>query len=115
MCVVIDSKDIISNAFYAFSSNYADSEPLKLQYEIIDKYRCTLYKNMKKKYNYVMFQDEESDFYVYYKHTFVINDSVVYCTEVIDSEFIDKVNSIYPKEIQSIFEISRKNLLEELV
>lgn len=113
MCVVLSSKVIISNAFYAIfgSRNTAMST---LDYTTIEYYKTILYKMISKVCGYVMFSSNESAYIEIYNHYFIKNLDGVVCTDDLDESFINKVNSIYSSDIQEIIKKSYTRIVKEV-
>ncbi len=112
MCVVIDDKVIISNAFYA---NLKKFNQYLLDYDEVEKFKRILYKEIVKKYRYVMFSEDESNYIDVYEHLFIKENAGIVCFNEIDDSFINKVNSIYTEDIQKIIELSRDEMTNELL
>lgn len=108
MCVVIDSKVIISNAFYAMHKK--DDVCTVLEYKFVDQFKKLLYQRITNKYRYVLFSSEDSNCIEIYEHIFIKENDGILCVNSIDDSFIDKVNSVYSSDIQNIIEQSRSEM-----
>lgn len=108
MCVVIDSKVIISNTFYAYYEK--GNANRVLTYDKIDEFRSILYEEISRDRRYVLFLDEESNSFSFFEHVFVKEDEGILCVNEINSSFIDQVNSSYSPDIQKIIAESRKKV-----
>ncbi len=108
MCVVIDSKVIISNIFYAYYEKGITNR--LLTYDKIDEFRSILYKEISRNRKYVLFLDEESNSFKYFEHVFVKEDEGVLCVSEMNPQFIEQVNSTYPNDIRKLIEKSRKRV-----
>ena len=109
MYILTDSI-IIANALYAYAKE-------SLTYEEIEKYKKILYKIIteENKYNYVMFKRSESNTLNIEDHTFIKMEVGVQCEEPIDKEFIESINSIYPKNIRDNIRTSHNKVKKLIV
>lgn len=91
---------IIANALYSKKTNI-------LNYDEIEKYKVILYQTITEKYKYIMFDYSTSSIIEVNNHTFIkLNEGVLSMSEI-DKSFIEKINSIYPKDIRELIEKSR--------
>lgn len=108
MCVVIDSKVVISNAFYAMQKK--DGVCSTLEYNVVDQFKKILYQRITKKYRYVLFSTEDSNCIEIFEHTFIKENDGILCVNSLDDSFIKRVNSFYSSDIQNIIEQSRSEI-----
>lgn len=109
MCVVIDSRVIISNACYAYLNKHANGEIIKYKY--IEEFKRTLYQKITESREYVMFLGDDSNLIDIDKHVFVKEREGIWCVNKLDDSFINGVNSIFPQEIKGIIEKTREEIL----
>lgn len=96
---------IIANAMYAKKTDF-------ISYKDICDYKKILYKNLKEKYKYIMFDSPDECYIKVNEHTFIKLLEGIQSVDIIDDKFIDDINSIYPNEFKEIIEISRVEYLE---
>ena len=96
---------IIANAMYAKDTDF-------ISYKDICDYKKILYKNLKEKYKYIMFDSTDECYIKVNEHTFIKLLEGIQSLDIIDDKFIDDINSMYPNEFKEIIEISRAEYLE---
>ena len=97
---------IIANAMYAKKTDF-------ISYKDICDYKKILYKNLKEKYKYIMFDSPDECYIKVNEHTFIKLLEGIQSVDTIDDKFIDDINSTYPNEFKEIIEISRVELTQK--
>ncbi len=108
MCVVIDSKVIISNAYYAFFQK--NKQYSILDYKYVDTFKKNLYKKIVEKYKYVLFSGDNSNCIDIQDHFFIKESKGIRCLSDLDDCFIERVNSVYSDEIKQMLQSTREEI-----
>ena len=101
-------KLLIANAFYAIQES-------KLSYEAISSFRKIFYRLYTKGYyEYIMFSNSDGNVLKFGDECFFVkeNDGVL-CLSYLDEAFINRINGIYPEEIQNILTEARERFAKE--
>ena len=105
---VLHDYTVIANALYAKDTYY-------LRYEEIAQYRILLYQELTKRYKSIMFRDTDVQTLMLKinDHFFSKEPEGILALDKVDKEFIDSLNSMYPKDFKEIIDASRDKYNEE--
>ena len=101
MLYVLRDYIVYINALYAKEEN-------SITYEEISEYKILLYRELTKKYKYIMFDSPKEKLIEIKNHAFIKEHEGVLSVHELDEEFINDLNSVYPEEFQNIINKSRK-------
>ena len=101
MTRVLNDYTIFANALYAKNTNY-------LEYTDIEEYRVLLYRLLREKYGYILFNSTEDNIINVYGQTFIKENEGIFSENQLNKESIEKLNSMYKEEdFQQIIKESR--------
>lgn len=106
MLYVLRDYIVYINALYAKEEN-------SITYSEISEYKTLLYRELKQKYKYIMFDSPEEKIIEIKNHTFIKANEEVLSVHELEEEFIADLNSVYPEEFQEIIDKSRKEYKEK--
>lgn len=110
MCILLDSKVVLSNAFFARS----EEEHRFIEMNELRDFCGILYDKItqrgKKYYKYVCFQVDEEDIeeFCRYDDRFAKGINKIYTIDKIHSDEVNRINSIYSQDIQQSIESARE-------
>lgn len=102
MLYVLRDYIIYANALYAKEENF-------LTYEEINEYKVLLYRGLKEKYKYILFDSPNEKLIEIKKHAFIKSNDGIISIHTLDEEFMESLNSVYPEEFHEIIKQSRKD------
>ena len=102
MLYVLRDYIIYANALYAKEESF-------LTYEEINEYKVLLYRGLKEKYKYILFDSPDKNIIEVKEHVFVRENDGVLSVHDLNEEFIESLNSVYPEEFHDIIKQSRQD------
>lgn len=115
MCLVLSPEVVLTNAFYASKGKTKNLNNIAL------REFCSILQdditgdNTNHKYVYFDMDDEDLDDYLEFNRRFERGINKVYCVDDIEEPEMQRVNSVYTKEIQSIIQRARETFANSLL
>ncbi len=115
MCLVLNPEVVLMNAFYASKGKTKDLNNIALRKFCNILHDDIIEDNTNYKYVYFDMDDDELDDYLELNRRFERGINRVYCIGDIEELEMQRVNSVYTQEIQSIIQKARESFANSLV
>lgn len=110
MCILLDSKVVVSNAFFAQSEKKNSFIAMSDLRKFCDILYAELTKKEERSCKYVCFQVDQNDIEDFCRedHRFTKGMNKIYSIDRIKAEEVNKINAIYSIEVRKSIESARK-------